>query len=141
MYWGSSATSVLVGVVGGVLLVVAVVLGKRLGVRRAVGTSGMGLVLLGLSLSGIVEIVARTFTLNPLRWAGLGAAALGVLLLSWSGMLSRRSGKQGGRKQAAGREPGRQVEAGSSADEGDTPAVGDDELADIEEILRRRGIT
>jgi hypothetical protein len=142
MYWGSSAVSVLVGVVGGVLLVVAIVLGKRLGLRRAAGVSGLGLLLLGLTLSGIIEVLARTFTLNPLRWAGLGAAAIGVLLLSWSGMLPRRERKQG-RAQAAGgkgAESGKEVEPGRSDQQG-SPAVGDDELADIEEILRRRGIT
>lgn len=144
MYWGSSATSVLVGIVGGVVLVIAFVLGKRLGIRRAAGTAGLGLLLLGLSLSGIIEVLARTFTLNPLRWAGLGAGALGVMLMLWSGMIpgrGRRSERAGKKpKQASGREPAKQVE-GQPEEKSGSPAVGDDDIAEIEEILRRRGIT
>jgi len=138
MYLGSSAASVLVGVVGGVLLVCAVILVARLGARRSVGVAGLGLLLLGLSLSGLIEVVVRAltlFTFNPLRWVGLAAAVVGLVMLSVSGMLPRR-----GRRERAGGGSDRAVEAKDSG-RGRTPAMGDDEMADIEEILRRRGIT
>ncbi|HET7328842.1 MAG TPA: hypothetical protein VFJ14_16340 [Nocardioidaceae bacterium] len=151
MYWGSSATSVLVGVVGGVLVVCAVVLSRRLGGRRAVGTAGLGLLLLGLSLSGLVEVVARAlalFSFNPLRWAGVGAVVVGALMLSWSGMIpgrGRRSKAAGHPEAAEAKHP---PQAGSAASDraasdraaGDR-AGGDADLDEIEEILRRRGIS
>lgn len=160
MYWGSSATSVLFGIVGGVVIVCAVLLGRRLGARRAVGTAGLGLLLLGLSLSGLVEAVARVlaiFSFNPLRWAGLAAAVLGAVLLSWAGMVPGRRRKQtaateqsGTAKQTRGSSRRAAIEGDSEAksearsgrrSQGGAPAVGDSELDEIEEILRRRGIS
>ena len=137
MYWGSSATSVLVGIVGGLLLICAVLLGRRLGRRRAVGTAGAGLLLLGLSLSGLIEVVARAlavFSFNPLRWAGLGAAVVGFVMLSWSGMIPRLRR----RRQTGAAEQPPALEGGSGST---SAAGGDGDLDEIEEILRRRGIS
>lgn len=138
MYWGSSALSVLVGVVGGVLLVCAVILGGRWGRRRAIGTAGAGLMLLGLSLSGVIDVVGKALSLlsfNPLRWMGLAAAVVGFLMLSWSGLIRRR-GKRSRTSSVAGTGTSRDIEPMRSSE----PAIGDD-FADIEEILRRRGIS
>lgn len=137
MYWGSSALSVLVGVGGGVALVCSVLLVRRLEPRRAVGLAGAGLMALGLSLSGIIEVFARALAIlsfNPLRWLGLGAAVLGFVLLSWSGLLP---GRRRSPKQVTSRRADKaQVEGRKQAE----PAI-DDDLAEIEEILRRRGIS
>jgi hypothetical protein len=127
MYWGSGTLSVLVGVVGGVTFVCAFLLGRRLGLRRSVGTAGVGLLLIGLSLSGVVDAVAR-MTFNPMAWLGVGLGVVGFFLLSWSGFMPRR----------------RAVEKGSAAQvevkKPSAPAI-DDDMAEIEEILRRRGIS
>ncbi|MPZ94595.1 MAG: hypothetical protein GEU96_06685 [Propionibacteriales bacterium] len=151
MYWGSGALSVLVGVVGGVLLVCSVLLGRRRGWRRGVGVAGAGLMLLGLSLSGLIDALARALSIlsfNPLRWIGLAAAVLGFVLLSWSGIIPRR--RKGRSRESAPVESGREQrpEVGSRTADASTadapaaeaPAV-DDDLAEIEEILRRRGIS
>lgn len=139
MYWGSSATSVLVGIVGGLLLVCAVVLGRRLGRRRATGTAGLGLLLVGLTLSGLIDVIAR-IAFNPLRWVGLGAVVVGFLMLLGSGMLPRS-----GRKRADTAEQKQPVEGRSKQVEKEpkagSPAMGDGEVDEIEEILRRRGIS
>jgi hypothetical protein len=138
MYWGSSALSVLIGVVGGVLLVCAVILGRRWGRRRAVGAAGAGLMLLGLSLSGLIDVLGKALSLlsfNPLRWVGLAAAVVGFLMLSWSGMVPRR-GKQSRSKSVDGSGTSREIEPKRTAE----PAIGD-EFAEIEEILRKRGIS
>jgi hypothetical protein len=127
MYWGSGALSVLVGVVGGVTLVCAFLLGRRLGLRRSVGTAGLGLLLIGLSLSGVVEAIAR-MTFNPMAWLGVGLGVVGFLLLSWSGFMPRRRGvDKAGTTQVEAKKPS-------------APAI-DDDMAEIEEILRRRGIS
>lgn len=142
------AWPLLVGVVGSVLLVCAVLLAPRWGARRSVGAAGAGLLLVGLSVSGVVGIVAQALAvgLNPLRWLGLVAAAVGVVMLSWVGLLP-------GRRRARG-----VSSAGSADGSGDGGATGgtravarrrgeapaqrpvDDDLAEIEDILRRRGI-
>ncbi|MGH3384673.1 MAG: hypothetical protein ACRDO1_08870 [Nocardioidaceae bacterium] len=150
MYWGSGALSVLVGVVGGVLLVCSVLLVRRRGWRRGVGVAGAGLMLLGLSLSGLIDALARALSIlsfNPLRWIGLAAAVLGFAMLSWSGIIPRR--RKGRTREAAPVESGREhrpevgprpVDPSADAPAADAPAV-DDDLAEIEEILRRRGIS
>ncbi len=134
--------AVLLGVIGGVLLVLSVLNYGRLGGRRAVGTAGAGLLLLGLTVSGIVDnlvdmLVGLTF--NPLGWVGVGAAGLGVVMLSWSGMLHRdRSAKEP--KQAPPGRSGKQSEVGPKRKPDSATAGMDDDMADIEAILRRRGI-
>jgi drug/metabolite transporter (DMT)-like permease len=138
MYWGSSALSVLVGVVGGVLLVCAFILGRRWGRRRAVGAAGAGLMLLGLSLSGVIDVLGKALSLlsfNPLRWAGLAAAVVGFLMLSWSGLIPR-GGKQPKSRSVARTGKSQEIEPKRTAE----PAIGD-EFAEIEEILRKRGIS
>jgi hypothetical protein len=153
MFLGASVWSLLVGALGGVLLVCAVLLAGRLGARRSTGAAGAGLLLLGLALSGVVGILAQALAIgvNPVRWVGLAAAALGVVMLSSAGMLPGRRGRQ---RSVSGAEP-RAVDAGR--DQGgarasvkgadrlrDKPAAAkssvDSDMAEIEDILRRRGI-
>lgn len=147
MYWGSSATSVLIGILGGVLIVCAVVLGRRLGGRRAVGTAGLGLLLVGLTLSGLIDVIAR-IAFNPLRWVGLGAVAVGFSMLFGSGMLPRRRHKRTGTtkqpeavESSQGSPQGSPQGSSQGNPQGGSPAVGDGDMDEIEEILRRRGIS
>jgi hypothetical protein len=137
MFVGMSVWATLVGALGAVLLVCSVLLAGRWGRRRSVGAAGAGLLLLGLAVSGVVGIIAQALAvgLNPVRWLGLAAAALGVLMLSWVGMLPgrRRDQKVSGREKKP-----RAVESRDIRQPAQRPV--DDELAEIEEILRRRGI-
>lgn len=152
MFLGASVWSLLVGALGGVFLVCAVLLAGRLGARRSTGAAGAGLLLLGLALSGVVGILAQALAIgfNPVRWVGLAAAALGVVMLSSAGMLPGRRGRQRSvsgeepRAVDAGRDKGRAKGTGKGGDQGrDQPAAKssvDSDMAEIEDILRRRGI-
>lgn len=124
----------------------------------ASGLRGAGLTLLppAAYLTGTLEMFteiggsvldwATNLVLNPLVWAGIVLAGLSVLLLGSSAML---------RKRGRGLEPGdadqpRRAAAATDRaklhpgpDRGE-PAIGssdDPDLADIEAILKRRGIT
>lgn len=126
----------------------------------ASGLRGAGLTLLppAAFLTGTLEMFteiggsvldwATSLVLNPMVWAGIVLTGLSVLLLGSSAMLRGRGrgGRPGGserpeRRAAASpadrpglnRAPGRSEPALSSAD--------DPDLADIEAILKRRGIT
>jgi hypothetical protein len=137
MFVGVSVWAILVGALGAVLLVCSVLLAGRWGRRRSVGAAGAGLLLLGLAVSGVVGIIVQALAvgLNPVRWLGLAAAALGVLMLSWVGMLPGRRRDRGVSERA--KKP-RAVEPDSGRKAAQRPV--DDDLAEIEEILRRRGI-
>jgi hypothetical protein len=142
---GVGTWGLLVGIVGAVLVVLAVLLAGRWGARRSVGMAGAGLLLLGLALSGVVNILAQAVAvgLNPVRWVGLAAAGLGVLLLGSVGMLPGR-----GRRRRTAKEPAQdpaEVEQGRRRQPDARQQVADgsdgsDEMAEIEDILRRRGI-
>lgn len=93
-------------------------------------------------LTRIVDAVgdwALSLVFSPTVWIGTGLAGVAVVLLVVSGMLSargvgRRDGN-GGAREAPGGESPRQV--GPARGE---PAI-DDDLADIEALLRKRGIS
>jgi hypothetical protein len=155
MFLGASVWSLLVGTLGGVLLVCAVLLAGRLGARRSTGAAGAGLLLLGLALSGVVGILAQALAIgfNPVRWVGLAATALGVVMLSSAGMLPGRRGRArsvtGEEPRAVdtgpgvGRDTGRDKGTGKSDQRRDKPPAKssvDSDMAEIEDILRRRGI-
>ncbi|TDE24083.1 hypothetical protein [Actinomadura sp. 6K520] len=120
--------------------------------RRGAGTglrgAALSLVPLAAAMTGVTEFFVD-LTFDPARWAGVAVAGLAVLLYLVSGaMISRRagaagaSGGAGGGKAAGG---GRQKPAGRSggqqAVEGPAPGGGDPEMAEIERILRDRGIS
>jgi hypothetical protein len=73
---------------------------------------------------------------SPLRWAGVILAGLAAVLYVTSGVLLRRRAEAGGEGvvQAAKGGEAKAVEQKSAA------ASGDPDLADIEAILRKRGI-
>lgn len=137
MFVGVSVWAILVGALGAVLLVCSVLLAGRWGRRRSVGAAGAGLLLLGLAVSGVVGIIVRAVAvgLNPVNWLGLAAAAVGVLMLSWVGMLP---GRRRDRDVSDRAKKPRAVESRGGRQAAQRPV--DDDLAEIEEILRRRGI-
>ncbi|MFB4310084.1 hypothetical protein [Actinomadura sp. GTD37] len=115
--------------------------------RRGAGTgmrgAALSLVPLAAAMTGVTEFFVD-LAFSPVKWAGVGVAGLAVLLYLTSGaMLSRRADAAPGGGKAAG-EGGRKSAGRGAAPKGAVrgPAQGaDPELAEIEKILRDRGIS
>lgn len=93
-------------------------------------------------LGAITEDVARWATrlvFSPAVWVGIAVAGLSVLLFVVSGMLRRRASREP--RPARGRAPASDTGPREVAARPSDAGAADDDLADIEEILRRRGIT
>lgn len=117
--------------------------------RRGAGTglrgAALSLVPLAAAMTGVTEFFVD-LAFSPVKWAGVAVGGLAVLLYLASGaMLSRRAdaapdgGKpaagEGGRKSAGrGAKP-------KGAVQGPERTGGDPEMAEIERILRDRGIS
>ena len=85
--------------------------------------------------SGIVSEIthwAGRLVWNPLTWAGLLLGGCSVVLFVVSGMLRRREVEKAGESRPL--PPGR-------APKGEPALAGDDDMAEIEALLRKRGIT
>lgn len=90
-------------------------------------------------IAGSITDWATGLVFNPITWTGIGLAGFGVVLIFISGYLRDR---QLGRVQDGTAKPGPTQplpEAQSTRAPRSEPAV-DDDLADIEAILKRRGI-
>jgi hypothetical protein len=82
----------------------------------------------------VVEWALR-LVFSPVVWIGVVLAGVSVVLFVVSGFLRRRSVSRGGRRDG---------EPAALTDRGDRPAAttaGDDDLDDIEAILRKHGIS
>lgn len=84
---------------------------------------------------------ATSLVFSPVVWAGIALAGLSVVLFGTSSALRER--ERGGTpdepRATRGRRRDQELSAGSGKDQGE-PLLGDD-LSDVEEILKRRGIT
>ena len=91
-------------------------------------------------IAGSVSDWASSLVFNPLTWAGIGLSGFGVVLNVLSGYLRDRQ-LATTRDPSVAAKPGKRPlpEAASTRDPG-TGSVVDDDLADIEAILKRRGI-
>jgi hypothetical protein len=89
-------------------------------------------------IGGAVADWAAHVALSPVVWAGIVLAGISVLLFGASSALSKRSGD--GTDAAPATEGKREKKALPKASGKGAPAI-DDDLADIEAILRKRGIT
>ncbi|MEU5995764.1 hypothetical protein ABZ806_42880 [Spirillospora sp. NPDC047418] len=120
--------------------------------RRGAGTglrgAALSLVPLAAAMTGVTEFFVD-LAFSPVKWAGVAVGGLAVLLFLASGaMLSRRAdaAPDGGRGagKAAG-EGGRRSAGGGAKPKGAVPGPertgGDPEMAEIERILRDRGIS
>lgn len=89
---------------------------------------------------GAVGDWATTLVFNPFTWIGIMLAGVSVLLFGVSGFLSAR--QLGGRPARREKELGAGRSAAKSAGKpaAGTPAI-DDDLAEIEALLRKRGIS
>jgi hypothetical protein len=101
---------------------------------------------------------AKGFVFSTEVWSGIAVAGLAALLFVVSGPLRRRRGKRGQDQQAVGaattRTAGREIAPRTAsvattpsaqtpvkARKGKNAADDDDDLGDVEDILRRHGIT
>jgi hypothetical protein len=114
---------------------------KRRGAASGLRGVAWSLVPLGAYLTGLTKFLSD-LVFSPVKWAGVIVLALGGVLYVTSGVMLRRGA------EAAPAEGGRGGGAPKSAPAGDAPkAVGkrtpgiDADLADIEQILKKRGIS
>ncbi|WP_181310794.1 cellulose synthase [Nocardioides campestrisoli] len=87
-------------------------------------------------IAGSVSDWATHLVLSPVVWSGIGLAGLSVALFFVAGFLAGRQGA--GDKQLP---PSRTAGAVPPAGRGKAQPPVDDDLADIEALLRKRGIT
>lgn len=99
-----------------------------------------GTLRLGWEIGAAVVRWAARLTFSPPVWLGAGIAATSLLLFVVAGVLSRRGvGRRGGRRGEI-----RGSTSRSRARPGGTPQQApaeDDDLADVEAILKRHGIS
>ena len=160
----------LCGGLTGLGLVLSFIVMRRRGLGAGLRWAAWSLLPLAAYLTGAIEMFwrmgvaigdfAKGFVFSAQVWAGIAVAGLSAVLFVVSGSLRRRRGKQGQGQQgqqgigrtaaASGRElaPRTAPVATSGtakvpvkAPKGKSAAADDDDLGDIEDILRRHGIT
>jgi hypothetical protein len=118
---------------------------RRRGAASGLRGAAWSLVPVAAAMTGVTEFVVE-LAFSPAKWAGIGVAGLAVVLYLTSGMmLSRRAGAAPGpaetgapaEPKAAGKRGGK---APKAVEEGGQGGQGDPEMAEIEAILRNRGI-
>ena len=145
-----TALAITLTVVGGLVTAWA---WRRRGAVPAMRAAALTLLVPAAYLTGTLEMFTRIvdavgdwafgLVLSPVVWIGAALAGTSVLLLVGAGLLDRRSGSR--RVGRARREELASPEAPAPADKGNKggkgkPAI-DDDLADIEALLRKRGIS
>jgi hypothetical protein len=117
---------------------------RRRGAASGARGAALSLIPLAASMTGVTPFLAD-LVFSPMKWAGVAVAGLAVVLYLASGAaLSRRSVTEGdGGKAARKASGGKQAAAGKApkgAVGGPAPTAVDPDLAEIEDILRNRGI-
>lgn len=134
--------------------------------RSATRWLGAALLPVGAYLTGLLTLTARivdavvrwatSLVLSPVTWVGLGLLAAGLVLLVGAGLVRPRRGRgtaggdgradaqpgRGGPVRSGGRKAAkssRSLPGKPPASAGAVPAA-DDDFAEVEEILRRRGL-
>lgn len=128
---------------------------RALGITMLVPAAWLtGTLEMGTEIAGSISDWATGLVFDIRTWIGVGLAGLGVLLVFVSGILRDRAiarGQQGQgtsgagtRSVGAGGAPGELPPAapsrGAGGRKGSTQAPVDDEMAEIEAMLRKRGI-
>jgi hypothetical protein len=150
----------LCGGLTGLGLVLSWLAGRRRGFRAMLRGVAWSLLPLAAYLTGAIEMFwkmgaaigtfATSFVFSPKVWSGIAVAGFSVVLFTVSGGLRRRRVKAGpGPKAAAGGKtgPGTEIVAPSAQvtkpikGKPKSGADGDDDMREVEEILRRRGIS
>jgi len=156
----------LCGGLTGLGLVLSYVAMRRRGLGAGLRGAAWSLLPLAAYLTGAIEMFwkmgaavgdfAKGFVFSAQVWSGIAVAGVAALLFVVSGPLRRRRVKQGQGKQAVGAKaaaPGRELTprtapVATTASAGapvkarkGKAAADDDDLGDVEDILRRHGIT
>jgi hypothetical protein len=158
----------LCGGLTGLGLVLSFVAMRRRGLGAGLRGAAWSLLPLAAYLTGAIEMFwkmgaaigdfAKGFVFSAQVWSGIAVAGVAALLFVVSGPLRRRRVKQGQDKQAVGTKtaaaPGRELAPRTApvatttptgtpakARKGKSAAGDDDDLGDVEDILRRHGIT
>ncbi|MGH8823432.1 MAG: hypothetical protein ACRDVN_03020 [Jiangellaceae bacterium] len=122
--------SIAVAAGGAGLVALAVRRSRSTGWAGSLQLASIGFLLMGASAIGVVGFLAG-IVLSPLAWLGVIALAIAGVLFVVGQRLEGR-GRRGGAVEGK-QPPGRAVAAKPAAD-------ADDDLADIEAILRKHGI-
>lgn len=153
----------------GLGLVLSYLVMRRRGLGSGLRGAAWSLLPLAAYLTGSVKMFwkigvaiadfAKGFVFSTEVWSGIAVAGLAALLFVVSGPMRRRRGKRGQRGQeavgaAAPRTAGREIAPRTApvattssaqtpvkARKGKNAASDDDDLGDVEDILRRHGIT
>jgi hypothetical protein len=152
----------------GVGLVLSYIAMRRRGLGAGLRGAAWSLLPLAAYLTGAIEMFwkmgaavgdfAKGFVFSAQVWAGIAVAGLAVVLFVVSGPMRRRRVKQGQGKEPVGAKkpaaPGRELAPRTAAVASTAPAAApvktrkgkgaaddDDDLGDVEDILRRHGIT
>jgi hypothetical protein len=117
--------------------------GRRRGAASGLRGAAWSLVPLGAYLTGLTKFLAD-LVFSPAKWAGVIVLGLGAVLYMTSGVMLRRGGgaEAGSGRAADGR--GGSGGASKAASKGaveDRKAAVDPDLAEIEQILKNRGIS
>jgi len=153
----------LCGGLTGIGLVLSYIAMRRRGLGTGLRWAAWSLLPMAAYLTGSIEMFwkmgvavgdfAKGFVFSPKVWAGIALAGLAVVLFVVSGPMRRRRVKRGQDKQAVGA-TGRELAPRTAsvattatakvpvkAPKGKSAAADDDDLGDVEDILRRHGIT
>ena len=154
----------------GLGLVLSYLVMRRRGLGSGLRGAAWSLLPLAAYLTGSVKMFwkigvaiadfAKGFVFSTEVWSGIAVAGVAALLFVVSGSMRRRRVKQGQDKQAVGAKAGATSAAGGrelartapaataapdrapvKARKGKSAAGDDDDLGDVEDILRRHGIT
>ena len=102
----------------------------------------MGLLRVVWEVADSVSSWAVRLVFSPVVWAGVVVAGVSVVLFVVSGLLRRRSPKPTRAERRAAKAGDRPAAVtGDRSRPGATPAVKDDDMDDIEAILRKHGIS
>ena len=126
---------------------------RRRGTTAALRALGFTLLPVAAFLTGTLEMFteiagsvtdwATSLVFNPVTWAGIGLGGLGIVLIVLAGVLrDRQLGRAAGAPDAevTGSTRRRAVPEASSTRAPRQEPVVDDEMAEIEALLKKRGI-
>lgn len=131
-------------------MVVSWLVWRRRGAAAGLRGIAWSLIPVAAYLTGLIEVIWRVVTatvgwalrlvFSPVVWSGVAVAGLCAVLFLVSGVLRRRTSPEG--RPTPDREPGEAPKEPKEVTQGSrSGAEPSDDFADVEEILRRRGIT
>lgn len=136
----TDAIEIAVAVGGAGTIVLAFRQAKSKGWAGSLQMMAVGLLLIGASAVGIVGFLAG-IVLNPLKWLGVVAMGLGAVLFIAGQRLEGKRGLAGRDKSEDETSSKKSAKPKEVEDKKQDSAAGtDDDMSDIEDILRRHGI-